>query len=120
MSLKKKEIHFKRLKSKTAIEHLFVEGKVLRSKHLIFRVIDKHEGDAFYAGVSVAKRNHKKAVDRNRIKRQLRIALTAHKTVFSFPGYGMLLFKGKKKLTTATILAEANNLFAQLENLRDK
>lgn len=115
MSLKKKEIHFKRLKSKTAIEHLFVEGKVLRSKHLIFRVIDKHEGDAFYAGVSVAKRNHKKAVDRNRIKRQLRVALMAHKTVFSFPGYGMLIFKGRKQVSTFSLIREGKELFEKLQ-----
>ena len=54
MSLAKNNFDLKRLKSKNAIEHLFTEGEVLRTRHLIFRLAKKEEGNAFYAGVSVA------------------------------------------------------------------
>jgi len=111
MSQTKNELTLKRLKSKYAIEHLFTEGEVLRTRHLIFRLAKKEEGNAFYAGVSVAKRNFKNAVDRNKIKRQLRVAIKTHKHLFSFPGYGMLIFKGTKALTTPAIIEEADSLF---------
>ena len=113
MSLKENDINLKRLKSKYAIEQLFVDGKVLSSKHLIFRLAKESEGQAFYAGVSVSKRNFKKAVDRNRIKRQLRVALKKHESNLSFPGNGMLIFKGRKALSTLTIIEETKSL---LEN----
>lgn len=111
MSLAKNNFDLKRLKSKNAIEHLFTEGEVLRTRHLIFRLAKKEEGNAFYAGVSVAKRNFKKAVDRNKIKRQLRVAIKTHEHLFSFPGNGMLIFKGTKALTTPAIIDEAHSLF---------
>lgn len=106
----KNEITLKRLKSKYAIEHLFKEGEVLSTKHLVFRIRPLQEGEAFYAGVSVSKRNFKRAVDRNRIKRQLREALKTHENLLSFPGYGMLIFKARKPLTTGFIIAETQRL----------
>ena len=114
MSQTKNDFNLKRLKSKYAIEHLFTEGKVLSTKHLIFRVTKQKEASTFYAGVSVSKRNFKKAVDRNRIKRQLRVALKANQHFLSFPGNGMLLFKGRKQLTTQTIIAETQRLLEKL------
>lgn len=110
MSLKKSDIDLKRLKSKYAIEQLFAQGKVLSSKHLIFRLAKESEGQAFYAGVSVSKRNFKKAVDRNRIKRQLRVALKTHESYLSFPGNGMLIFNGRKAMSTLTIIEETKIL----------
>ena len=55
----KNDLTLKRLKSKYAIEHLFTEGKVLGTKHLIFRITKQEEASAFYAAVSVSKRNFK-------------------------------------------------------------
>lgn len=63
-----------RLKKKKLITKLFNEGRSL-SEFPIKLIYLKTEHDAPYkiqAGVSVAKRNFKKAVDRNRIKRLLR------------------------------------------------
>ena len=114
MSQTKNDLNLKRLKSKRAIEHLFTEGKVLSTKHLIFRVAKQNETSAFHAGVSVSKRNFKKAVDRNRIKRQLRVALKAHEHLLSFPGNGMLIFKGRKQLPTQYIIEEAQRLLEKL------
>ncbi len=64
-----------KLKSKKEIELLFSDGKSI-SKHpirLVYRKILKTESKStIKTGVSVSKRNFKKAVDRNRIKRLLR------------------------------------------------
>ena len=116
MSLRENDIDLKRLKSKYAIEQLFADGTVLNSKHLIFRLMKESEGQAFYAGVSVSKRNFKKAVDRNRIKRQLRVALKTHENNLSFPGNGMLIFKARKALSTLAIIEETKSL---LENCNE-
>jgi ribonuclease P protein component len=66
---------FQRLKSDKAIETIFKEGKSLFA-YPIKLVYCKLPTDGatfnFYAGVSVSKRNFKRAVDRNRIKRQMR------------------------------------------------
>lgn len=114
MSQTKNDLSLKRLKSKYAIEHLFTEGKVLSTKHLIFRLAKQNEASGFYVGVSVSKRNFKKAVDRNRIKRQLRVALKAQEHLLSFPGNGMLIFKGRKQLSTPSIIAETQHLLEKL------
>lgn len=114
MSQRKNDFNLKRLKSKYAIEHLFTEGKVLSTKYLIFRVAKQDNSSAFYAGVSVSKRNFKKAVYRNRIKRQLRVALKTHEQLLSFPGNGMLIFKGRKQLSTQTIIEETQRLLEKL------
>ena len=63
-----------RLKKKKLIAQLFDEGKSL-SEFPIKLIYLKTEHEAPYkiqAGVSVAKRNFKKAVDRNKLKRLLR------------------------------------------------
>ena len=114
MSQTKNDFSLKRLKSKYAIEHLFSEGKVLSTKHLIFRIAKQDETDAFYAGVSVSKRNFKKAVHRNHIKRQLRVALKTHENLLSFPGNGMLIFKGRKQISTQSIIEETQRLLEKL------
>lgn len=63
-----------RLKSKKVIDNLFKEGKsVNNSGFTLVYLVQTHE--TFYpikAGFSVPKRYFKKAVDRNRIKRQMR------------------------------------------------
>lgn len=62
-----------RLKGEKNIELLFKEGRAL----FVFPIkavfhFPPMSGKNFNFGVSVAKRNFKKAVDRNRIKRQMR------------------------------------------------
>ncbi len=69
-SFSKKE----KLKSKKLIEQLFAEGKSVSAYplRLIFMETPFVEDVKLKVGVSVSKRNFKKAVDRNRIKRLLR------------------------------------------------
>ena len=110
----KNDVNLKRLKSKYTIERLFTNAKVLSTKHLNFRVAKQNEATAFYAGVSVSKKNFKKAVDRNRIKRQLRVALKTHERLLSFPGNGMLIFKGRRQLSTQSIIKETQRLLEKI------
>ena len=63
-----------KLKSQKVIDKLFLEGKTVTSfpLKLIYLKTEFSDGQRIKAGVTVSKRNFKKAVDRNRIKRLLR------------------------------------------------
>lgn len=72
-----------KLKQKKLIEQLFKEGKSVSifPLRLVYLQIN-HEGNSFlHAGVSVAKRNFKLAVDRNRLKRRMREAYRLKKQI---------------------------------------
>ena len=68
-----------KLKSQKTIEQLFLEGKSVSAYPL--RLVYLKCGDSRKVGVSVSKRNFKKAVDRIRIKRLLREAYRLNKTM---------------------------------------
>jgi ribonuclease P protein component len=59
------------LKGDKKIETLFEKGFLLKEKNILLKGYDFGEEESFF-GVSVSKRLFKSAVDRNRIKRQLR------------------------------------------------
>ena len=59
------------LKGDKKIETLFEKGFMLKEKNILLKGYDFAEEESFF-GVSVSKRFFKSAVDRNRIKRQLR------------------------------------------------
>ena len=59
------------LKGDKKIETLFEKGFVLKEKNILLKGYDFGEEESFF-GVSVSKRFFKSAVDRNRIKRQLK------------------------------------------------
>ncbi|QTD36203.1 ribonuclease P protein component [Polaribacter batillariae] len=63
-----------RLKSRKLIEKLYEEGKSVKAFPLRMMFVQTEHTSDFpvQMGVSVAKRNFKRAVDRNRIKRLLR------------------------------------------------
>ena len=63
-----------RLKSKKLIEKLYAEGTSVKSFPLRMMFIQTTHTSSFpcQVGVSVAKRNYKLAVDRNRLKRLMR------------------------------------------------
>lgn len=75
-----------RLKSRKAIEALFVEGKkfALPPLRVIYRFIpvdpSAMQDEVIKVGVSASSRNFKKAVSRNRIKRLLRESYRLQKT----------------------------------------
>ena len=102
-----KTITLNRLKGKEKIKTLFQKGSIHRTKHLLINVLEANKKDnKLYVGVSVPKRNFKRAVDRNRIKRQLRIALKTVEKTIPFDGSCMLIFNGRKSPATHEIINE--------------
>ena len=96
MHPQRSELIVKRLKGKTAIDFLFKKGTVFQSKNLLLRLSINSDSSEMCIGVSVSKRNFNRAVDRNRVKRQLRSVLKQHEREFRFGGNYMLLYTGKK------------------------
>lgn len=111
MSLKKSEISIIRLKGKSQIDPLFELGTVYRSSSLMLRVLKDEESNSLATSVSVAKRNFGKAVHRNRIKRQLRIAIKSLEKQLSFSGACMLVYTGKGLPQTSFLIEETKRVF---------
>lgn len=94
-----------KLKGETLISQLFLEGKSVSAYPLrmVYLKSTFNDGVKFKAGVSVSKRNFKRAVDRNRIKRLLREALRLQKASYfnnMTAQYAfMILYIGKEKPT---------------------
>ena len=117
MLTKKNDVTLKRLKGKNRIELLFRGGQRLHSTHLIIHYLPLEQEMAFRFGVSVAKQRFKKAVDRNRIKRQLRMAIESNKQLLPFAGFGMLIFKSHQLIETKVLVLECEALFKQLHKI---
>lgn len=96
-----------KLKSKKAIELLFTEGKSLTKYPIKVFYLPIENKEKTQAGFAVPKRNFKNAVDRNRIKRQLREAYRLQKHLLkneadlNFTLF--FLYIGKEKLSYSTI-----------------
>ena len=111
MSLQKNKFTLKRLKSKNTLDALFGNKKGHNTKNLVLKVLKKEKALFLFAGVSVPKKNFKNAVDRNKIKRQLRRGLKNIEHKLLFGGSCMLIYKGKKLPLTSEIIDETEALF---------
>jgi ribonuclease P protein component len=108
--------HKEKLKSEKLISKLFLEGKSVSAYPLrmVYLKAIFDEDIKVKAGVSVSKRNFKRAVDRNRIKRLLREAYRLQKgtffnnmtTQYAF----MILYIGKEKPTYLEVEAKMTQL----------
>jgi len=93
-----------KLKSQKLIEQLFLEGKSVTvfPLRLMYLPISHRDGTKIKASVSVSRKNFKKAVDRNRIKRLLREAYRLNKLKYfnniKAPYALMILYIGKKEM----------------------
>lgn len=83
----------KPLKGNKKIDFLFEKGKRLSSSCLRCVFLEQESRDLFYV-VSVPKKSFPRAVDRNKIKRQLREILIKNEEVFRKNGFGwyMLIY----------------------------
>lgn len=105
-----------KLKSQKLIEKLFSEGKSIAvyPLRLVYLKTSFEDPVKFKVGVSVSKRNFKKAVDRNRIKRLMREAYRLNKSKYFnniTDQYAfMILYIGKSETDFNTISKKMNTL----------
>jgi len=109
-----------KLKSKKLLDDLFTSGKKLNEYpiKLVYKQLDFEDDVLIKAGVSVPKRNFKKAVDRNRIKRLLREAYRLNKHIihdeFNKKYVCMFLYLGKEMPPFETINTKVVKLLHKL------
>lgn len=106
-----------KLKSKISIGLLFTEGKSV-SKYplrLVYHCSSDNEGEKIKMGVSVSKKNFKKAVDRNYFKRVLRETYRLNKHLLldaiDKPHCFMLFYQTKDRLSYEEINTKTIQLF---------
>ena len=108
--------HKEKLKSEKLISQLFLEGKSVSTYPLrmVYLKTSFQDKTQVKAGVSVSKRNFKKAVNRNQIKRLLREAYRLQKATYFnnlTTQYAlMILYIGKEKPTFKEIEAKMAQL----------
>ena len=107
-----------KLKSQKTIELLFEEGKSVSKFPIKLFYISSKNSEKTKAGFTVPKKSFKKAVDRNRIKRQVREAYRLQKHLLKLDnGVEFALFFlyiGKEKLPYAKIEAAMKSLLKKL------
>ena len=113
-----------KLKSRKVIEQLFNEGKSITKYPLKLYYLSMPEQESrFKTAVSVPKKNFRKAVSRNRIKRQLREAYRLNKDLifnniegnFAF----LILYLGKEIPDYGEIDSSLKNVFRRLVNEKE-
>lgn len=109
-----------RLKSRKAIEALFSEGKSFKKYPVKLFFLPKEDFENTQVAFAVPKRLFKSAVDRNRIKRQLREAYRLQKHVFTDNNGKkfalLLLYLGNEKPQYATIEIAMSILLKKLSD----
>ncbi|OYU83727.1 MAG: ribonuclease P protein component [Flavobacterium sp. BFFFF2] len=105
-----------KLKQKTHISSLFQEGKSVSASplRLIFLPLELADSPIKF-GVSVPKKHHKKAVDRNYLKRVLRECYRKNKSLL-LPHVGqgflfMMVYQSAETLTYAEIELKTQEVF---------
>lgn len=111
-----------KLKSKILIQKLFEEGKSLKKYplRLIYLPISKENHNGSKVGFSVPKRNHKKAVDRIKLKRLMREAFRKNKYLVInnlYRSYAfMFIFTGKELMSYSKIFSVTQDLLKKMSD----
>lgn len=109
-----------KLKSKILIDRLFAEGQSVKKYplRLIYLPLNDPETEFNKTGVSVPKRNHKKAVDRIKLKRLMREAFRKNKYLVSSQldsRYAfMLIYTGREIATYQQLFSATEELLKRL------
>ena len=118
-----------KLKSRKLIEKLFKEGSSVKKfpLRLVFLQTSHTSNFPIQASFSVPKRNFKKAVDRNRIKRQIREAYRLNKESWleatdRKPAYVAIMYVAKEHNNSIFIQKKLKKVFSLLSEqyLRNK
>lgn len=113
-----------KLCSKKLFAEVFEEGVVLRRHPFIcrFSIVDKVTQTPFQVAISVPKRLFKKAVDRNRIKRQIREGIRLNKPEIEACKVAagkqlilMLVYTHQKEESTEYIIKQIKKLVEQVQ-----
>ena len=105
-----------RLKSKKLIEKLYKEGSSVKAfpLRMVFLQTEHTSDYPAQIGVSVAKRNFKKAPDRNRLKRLMRESYRLQKEIvynnLDVPYVFMISYLGKEEKEYQEIFSKMNKL----------
>jgi len=109
-----------KLKSRKAIEQLFTENKSFTHFPLKVIYLSDYQNTKNQAAFSVPKRNFKSAVERNRIKRQMREAYRLNKNIIEQKEEKKLavlfLYLAKEKLPYATIEKAMISILGKLKS----
>lgn len=108
-----------RLCSRKALEELFGGGHYSTSAYPIRAVYMKTQETGIHMMVSVSKRYFKRAIHRNRIKRQLREAYRLNKHLLVLPEGGMniaFLWTSHSILSTAAVFHKMQTILSRVHD----
>ena len=112
MVLQNKKI--KRLKGKTKFSAVFNASNVFKSDFLTLRLIKNENIQHLEVAVAVSRKNFKRAVDRNRVKRLLREAIKKNEKEITFSGHCVLIYNGLQLPDFSILVKEVHSLIKKV------
>ena len=106
-----KSKNIKKLKGKTKFDLLFKEGEINHEGDLLMRAKKDPSMSFLEAGVSVSKKLFLRAVDRNLIKRLMRVSLKKIEKDLLFDGLCLVIYTGKEIPKIGVLSDQMQKLF---------
>ena len=106
-----------RLKSSSAIQHLYRQGKTIQKGPLRIVYLPLARGEQSAAAFIAPKRSFRRAVDRNRIKRQLREAYRLHRHLLSpldVPVRILFVYRAREMTRSSRIFRSMESVLNQI------